>query len=76
VLGSLVQRTPFTAARAHLTRHVQGPRQCSVGVEDGHSVSNEAGSFMTSVGASLNLAVNELADVLHTFFVNVVVEDQ
>lgn len=31
--------------------------------------------FMTSVGASLNLGVNELADVLHTFFLNVVSED-
>ena len=27
--------------------------------------------FLNSVGESLNLAVNELADVLHTFFVNV-----
>ena len=31
--------------------------------------------FINSVGASLNLGVNELADVLHTFFVNVVDED-
>ena len=30
---------------------------------------------MLSVGASLNLRVNELADVLHTFFLNVVLED-
>ena len=31
--------------------------------------------FMTSVGASLNVAVNELADVLHTFFLNVQEEE-
>ena len=31
--------------------------------------------FMTSVGASLNVGVNELADVLHTFFLNVVEEE-
>jgi hypothetical protein len=32
--------------------------------------------FIASVEASLNLAVNELADVLHTFFLNVVSDDQ
>jgi hypothetical protein len=32
-------------------------------------------AYLDSVGASLNLAVNELADVLHTFFLNVVRED-
>ena len=32
-------------------------------------------NFIASVGASLNLGVNELADVLHTFFLNVVSED-
>jgi hypothetical protein len=29
----------------------------------------------TAPGHSLNIAVNELADVLHTFFLNVVSED-
>jgi hypothetical protein len=32
-------------------------------------------SFMDSVGAALTLGVNELADVLHTFFLNVVAEE-
>ena len=31
--------------------------------------------FIGSVGASLNFGVNELADVLHTFFLNVVEEE-
>ena len=31
--------------------------------------------FMDSVAASLNVRVNELADVLHTFCLNVVQED-
>ena len=31
--------------------------------------------YTDSIGASLNLAVNELADVLHTFFLNVVEAD-
>ena len=39
---------------------------------------NEGGrpqKFVDSVGESLNLGVNELADVLHTFFLNVVDEE-
>ena len=31
--------------------------------------------FVDSIGASLNLGVNALADVLHTFFLDVVEED-
>jgi hypothetical protein len=31
--------------------------------------------FIDSTGHSLNLGVNELADVLHTFFLNVVEEE-
>ncbi len=31
--------------------------------------------FIESVGGSLNKGVNELADVLHTFFLNVVSEE-
>ena len=31
--------------------------------------------FVTSVGASLNYGTNVMADVLHTFFLNVVDED-
>jgi Zinc dependent phospholipase C len=32
-------------------------------------------AYLDSIGHSLNLGVNELADVLHTFFLNVVTED-
>ena len=32
--------------------------------------------FSDSVGESLNLGVNELTDVLHTFYLNVVAEDE
>lgn len=31
--------------------------------------------FMRSVGASLNIRVHEIADVLHTFFLNMVEEE-
>jgi hypothetical protein len=33
-------------------------------------------SYIDSIGRSLNLGVNELADVLHTFFLNVVEEEE
>jgi len=35
----------------------------------------EEDPYWESVGHSLNLGVNELADVLHTFYLNVVAED-
>jgi len=35
----------------------------------------ESASYLDSIGHSLNLGVNELSDVLHTFFLNVVTED-
>ena len=31
--------------------------------------------YLSSIGHSLNMATSELADVLHTFFLNVVNED-
>ena len=37
--------------------------------------SSKPQEFIDSVGASLNVGVNELADVLHTFFLNVVEEN-
>ena len=33
-------------------------------------------AFIDSTGAALNLVVNELADVLHRFFLNEVSKDQ
>ncbi len=33
-------------------------------------------AFLDSIGHSLNLGVNELADVLHTFYVNEVASGQ
>lgn len=37
--------------------------------------SSKPQAYLDSIGHSLNLGANELADVLHTFFLNVVSED-
>jgi hypothetical protein len=60
--------------------HVKLP-PASVGhkpIECGPPVSSarDADVFIFSGHPTANLAVNELADVLHTFFVNVVSDDQ
>ena len=44
-------------------------------MDSSYDVRNDSEAYLDSVGNSLNLAVNELADVLHTFFLNVVDED-
>ena len=40
---------------------------------DGHYAAKDA-AWKASIGALLSLAVNEMADVLHTFYLNVVDE--
>ena len=71
-LDSLVRRTPYTAVRriSHDTFTGRGtilpaPMMDSL-------FSTKPLEYIASTGASLNLGVNELADVLHTFFLNVV----
>ncbi len=73
---SLVRRTPYTAARrisrATFTGRpsddiLQAPRMDTL-------FSTKPQGFIDSVRGSLNLGVNEVADVLHTFFINVVDE--
>ena len=73
---SLVRRTPYTAAR-RISRAtfasrpsddiVPAPRMDAL-------FSTKPQEFIDSVRGSLNLGVNEVADVLHTFFINVVDE--
>jgi hypothetical protein len=72
---SLVHRTAYTATRRVSRASFLGqgdilPAQTMDGL-----FATRPPQFMTSVGASLNVGVNELADVLHTFFLNVVDED-
>lgn len=75
-LDSLVKRTPFTAARriSRVAFVGQGPVLSAATMDSLFPTKPQL--FLNSVGASLNLGVNELADVLHTFFLNVVIEDE
>ena len=74
-LDNLVTRTPYTAVKrvSRATGKGQGTILSAREMED---LQDQRGDpqFLASVGASLNLGVNELADVLHTFYVNVVAE--
>ena len=40
-----------------------------------HYGEKDTETYLDSVGHSLNLGVNELADVLHRFYLNVVADD-
>lgn len=75
-LDQLVIRTPYTAAKriSRATAKGQGAILSAHDMEARQS--NRTGpGFRASVGAALNLGVNELADVLHSFYVNVVSEE-
>lgn len=75
--STLVRRTPYTAVKRISKATSQGKDEImSFAVMDATYV-NKSGNdaYLASIGHSLNLAVNELADVLHTFFLNVVDED-
>jgi hypothetical protein len=73
---TLVRRTPFTAARRISQATFAGKGAILPAPTMDRLFPSKPQSFMDSVGASLNLAVNELADVLHTFFLNVAAEDE
>jgi hypothetical protein len=74
-LDNLVNRTPYTAVKriSRATGRGQGVILSAREMEDLQDHRDDP-QFLASVGASLNLAVNELADVLHTFYLNVVAE--
>jgi Zinc dependent phospholipase C len=69
----LTRRTAYTAAKriAKITGKGKGPI-LSAKAMDGKYKNNRDEAFEKSVGHSLNLGVNELSDVLHTFYLNVV----
>jgi hypothetical protein len=69
---SLVRRTPFVATRRVSKAVFKGKGAILPAKKMDMLVPTKPPEFMASVGAALNIGVNELADVLHTFFVNVV----
>ena len=74
VADSLVRRTPYTAVKrvSKATAFGQGNILSASAMDQRYS--NKDQVYLDSVGASLNKGVNELADVLHTFFLNIVAE--
>lgn len=71
---SQVRRTAYTAAR-RISRTTGRGEGKILSAERMDSLYKTKGQeYLDSIGHSLNLGVNELADVLHTFHLNVVAE--
>jgi hypothetical protein len=75
-LDQLVRRTPYTATKRISKATGGGRDQILSASEMDRRWDNKDQAYLDSVGHTLNMAVNELADVLHTFFLNVVSEEQ
>lgn len=75
-LDSLVRRRPYTAVKRISLRTLRGEGEILTATEMDrkYAAQERDEEFIASVGASLNLAVNELADVLHRFWLNEVNE--
>ncbi len=75
--SSLVRRTPYTAVK-RISKATSGGKDdiLSFAVMDANYANrNSDPDYLASTGNALNMAANELADVLHTFFLNVVDEN-
>ncbi len=73
-LDRLVRRTPYTAVKriSKATAGGKGKILWATRMDALYPEKNNSQEYFDSVGHSLNLGVNELADVLHTFYLNVV----
>lgn len=74
VADGLVRRRPFTAVKMISKATSEGQGVILPATTMDSLYTTRPPTFVASVGASLNLGVNVLADVLHTFFLNVVDE--
>lgn len=75
VLDSLVRRSAYTAVKRISLATARGKGDIHSATQMDSLWSTKPQSYIDSIGHSLNLGVNELADVLHTFFLNVVSEE-
>ncbi len=73
-LDTLVRRTPYTAVKRTSKVIARGKGKIIPAEQLDALYPVKGQNYVDSTGASLNLAVNELADVLHTFYLNVVTE--
>ena len=74
VLDNLVRRRPYTAVKRISKATVQGKDEIlsAVTMDSLYNQKNSHQGYWDSIGHSLNYGINELADVLHTFYLNVV----
>jgi hypothetical protein len=74
-LDSLVRRSAYTAVKRISLVTARGKREILSAADMDSRWPTKGQAYLDSIGHSLNLGVNELADVLHTFFLNVVSEE-
>ena len=72
---NLVRRRAYTAVKRVSKVTGKGRGKVLSAADMDAKYSTQGQGYTDSIGHSLNLAVNELADVLHTFHLNVVNED-
>jgi hypothetical protein len=70
-----VRRSAYTAVKRISLVTARGEGQILPASQMDSLWPTKGQAYLDSIGHSLNLGVNELADVLHTFFLNVVSED-
>lgn len=74
-LDGLVRRRAYTAVKRISKATARGKGSILPASDMDGLYSDQGDAYTDSIGHSLNMGVNELADVLHTFFLNVVSED-
>jgi hypothetical protein len=77
-LDRLVRRTPYTATKRISRVTAKGQGKILSAAEMDSLYSEKAGNqkYLDSIGHSLNYGVNALADVLHTFYLHMVAEEE
>jgi Zinc dependent phospholipase C len=70
----LVERHPYTAIKrvSKVITSGRGTVLSAIDMDSGFNRREQNPAYKKSIGYSLNLSVNELADVLHTFYITVV----
>ncbi len=69
---SPIRRRPYTAVKRISKTTAKGKGKILPATQMDQLCCTASAEFLDSIGHSLNLGVNELADVLHTFYLNVV----
>jgi Zinc dependent phospholipase C len=76
VSNGLVRRSAYTAVKRISRVTARGEGAILPAVQMDRRFTNKDQAYLDSIGHALNLGVNELADVLHTFYLAVVAEEE